>query len=288
MVAISDHPQSAPVNDTELAYLDLGQGEPIVFVHGSLGDYRSWTFQTEAFRERRRVIAYSRRYHWPNESSTAGAIYSIEQHVVDLHALIEWLGVAPVHLAGSSYGAMTALTATVRRPDLVRSLVLGEPPLLPWLMALPDGPDLVEQFFTHAFRPAGRAFAAGEPATGIAHFLDGVFGTGAFDRMSPATLARMFENAPAMAAETSAPVERYFSPLNPGDLTQFAIPTLLLDGDRSPRMFGRITDELQRVLPHAERITIPAASHAMHTQNPTAYNEIVLDFLDRLPPPARG
>ena len=56
------------------------------------------------------------------------------------------------------------------------------------------------------------------------------------------------------------------------------MPVLLVEGEISPRMFGVITDELSRVLPEAERVTIPAASHGMHGQNPAGYNEAVLAF----------
>jgi pimeloyl-ACP methyl ester carboxylesterase len=44
-------------------------------------------------------------------------------------------------------------------------------------------------------------------------------------------------------------------------------------------MFGVITDELARVLPHAERTTIPAASHGIHAHNPAGYNAAVLSIL---------
>jgi pimeloyl-ACP methyl ester carboxylesterase len=51
------------VNGTALEYTEVGAGEPVVFVHGSASDYRTWHLQQEAFAERFRVITYSRRYH---------------------------------------------------------------------------------------------------------------------------------------------------------------------------------------------------------------------------------
>ncbi|MGA1876326.1 MAG: alpha/beta fold hydrolase [bacterium] len=50
-----------------MAYTEYGRGEPLVPVHGSASDYRTWHNQQEEFAGRHRVITYSRRYHWPNE-----------------------------------------------------------------------------------------------------------------------------------------------------------------------------------------------------------------------------
>src|SRR5690349_13241165 len=54
------------VNGTELTYVDQGRGTPVVFVHGSAGDWRIWEEQRAAISSRYRFVAYSRRYHAPN------------------------------------------------------------------------------------------------------------------------------------------------------------------------------------------------------------------------------
>jgi pimeloyl-ACP methyl ester carboxylesterase len=108
-----------------------------------------------------------------------------------------------------------------------------------------------------------------------------VIGEGTFDRLPAPARQMMLDNAFAMRAETASPPERYFPDLSPEDLIGLDTPTLLLHGELSPAMFGRITDELARVLPNATRATIPAASHGMHGQNPAAYNEALLAFLAR-------
>jgi pimeloyl-ACP methyl ester carboxylesterase len=273
------HPTTAHVNDVDLAYVAQGRGDPVVFVHGSLGDYRTWGFQMPSFAEKYLVVAYSRRYHWPNEQPGDRIPYAVAEHASDLGALIEALGLSPAHIIGSSYGAMTALTCAVARPGMVRSLVLGEPPLLPWLAQLADGAALVEAFMATSFGPAAQAFARNEAEAGIRMFLDGVLGPGAFDRLPPQASAAMLDNAAAMRAETTTPPEQYFPDLSTDEVGQLQTPTLLVQGAVSPLMFGLISEELVRCLPHAERVTIPAASHSMHGQNPTAYNAAVLAFL---------
>lgn len=274
-------PETIRINEVDLAYLTEGRGETVVFVHGSVNDYRSWRSQLAPFAEQYRVIAYSRRYHWPNTKPGKEAVYAADQHAADLGALIETLGAPPVHLVGSSYGALTALTLTVARPELVRSLVLGEPPLLPWLADQPEGAAVVEAFLTTAFAPARDAFIRGETETGVRTFINGVIGRGAFDRMPPAAREMMLDNAAAMRAETTTPADRYFPSFTADQVASLSMPVLLLEGALSPRMFGLITDRLARALPDAGRMTIPAASHGMHGQNPTAYNQAVLGFFAR-------
>ena len=58
---------TATVNDIQLAYVEQGRGQPVVFVHGGLGDYRHFAGQMAAFAERHRAIAVSCRGYWPNE-----------------------------------------------------------------------------------------------------------------------------------------------------------------------------------------------------------------------------
>jgi non-heme chloroperoxidase len=278
-MTMASHTRTARGAGVDLAYVEQGRGEPVVFVHGSVNDYRAWSAQLAPFGELYRAVAYSRRYHWPNPQPRPGTTYTVAEHVADLASLIESLGLVPAHIVGSSYGALTALTLAVERPDLVRSLVLGEPPLLPWLARLPDGPALLDAFLTNAFGPAREAFDRGETEAGVRLFIDGVIGPGAFDRLPPGARAMMLENAAAEGIETSTPPDQYFPALSTEDVSRIDVPTLLVQGDVSPAMFGRITDELARVLPRAERTTIPAASHGMHAQNPAAYTAAVLAFL---------
>ncbi len=276
--------KSIRVNGTELHYIEEGQGEPLVLVHGSLSDYRSWMLQVEAFSPRYRVIAYSRRFHYPNAWPDGGADYSVELHAADLAALIGALDLGPVRLVGHSYGAFTSLVMALRHPQLVSRLVLAEPPIMPWLERLPDGPALLATFLADAAEPSFRAFEQGDLEGGIRLFIDAVSGRGAFERVPPAGRARQMENARELGAEMELVARRgvrpgYFADPSCTSLRQLGIPTLLVAGDRSPLMFHLILDELARCLPATQRATIPSASHSMIANNPLAFNSAVLDFL---------
>ena len=147
------------INGDSINYLDIGKGSPVVFVHGGLGDYRSWAAQMDAFAKNYRVIAYSRRYAFPNKQVINDlADYSVVPQAKDLAEFIKALDLRSVHLVGHSYGASIALLATMDHPELVRSLTLGEPPVFSLLENVPGGDTLMNNIFTKSFMPAADAF----------------------------------------------------------------------------------------------------------------------------------
>jgi pimeloyl-ACP methyl ester carboxylesterase len=271
-------PKRVGVNGVELTYIEQGAGSPVVFVHGSLGDYRSWIPQFLPFSEKYHAISYSRRYHYPNPWSGSGTDYTVSRHADDLIALIEALLLGPVNLVGNSFGAYTSLAAAVRRPDLVRKLVIGEPPILTWLRALPDGQPYWDDFMATTWEPATRAFQSGQLEQGVGTFIDGVSGqAGAFDRVPEPARLRMLDNARELAAETASP--GYFTDFPIGQVEQISTPMLLLRGQHSPKMFHRIVDRLAEYVPNAQQAVIPDASHSMPSNNPPVYNQVVMAFL---------
>lgn len=76
------------VEGTQLETVEQGVGDPLVFVHGDLSDHRTWSAQVAALAADYRVIAYSRRYHFPNAEIDAGAANPLGRHVADLAALL--------------------------------------------------------------------------------------------------------------------------------------------------------------------------------------------------------
>lgn len=160
---------------------------------------------------------------------------------------------------------------------LVRTLILGEPPLFNWLAATPQDRALVADFTTNAMAPAHRAFEQGDPEAGVRVFLDGVIGEGAFDQIPPLVQVAMLDDAAAMRVEVQTPPETYFSSLTREDVARLPMPLLLLGGELSPRIFPRVNDELARSLPDAKRVMISGVSHDLY--NPPVFQETLFGFL---------
>ncbi|MGE5221658.1 MAG: alpha/beta fold hydrolase [Omnitrophica WOR_2 bacterium] len=268
-------PKTIDINGVDITYIEKGQGVPVVFVHGGLVDFRSWAFQIDPFAQHYHVIAYSRRYHYPNSGADQASKYLATDNRDDLAELIRALQLAPAHIVASSYGAYISLLLACTRPELVRSLALGEPPV-PTLF----GPEAV-QSMGEQVEPARQAFQRGDPEQAIRGFQDRVAGPGGFDRFPAPARQMMLDNAPEFNLEVNTSPDLYFSPFSCEDARTIRVPVLLVNGEESPQFLYQMTDMLEQCLSSAERAVIPHASHGMHNLNPQAYNETVLAFLDR-------
>lgn len=111
------------VNNIELYYDENGSGaETVLFSHGILMDHTMFQAQVDVFSENFRCIAYDHRGH--GRSAIVSTDYALDAIVNDAIALIEALDIAPVHFVGMSTGGFVGLRIALRRPDLLRSLVL--------------------------------------------------------------------------------------------------------------------------------------------------------------------
>jgi non-heme chloroperoxidase len=279
------------VNGSALEYTESGSGTPLVLVHGSVNDQRTWESQMAALSTRYHVIAYSRRYHHPNPWVGDGSDYAVSLHAEDLAALVRALEIAPAHLVGSSYGAYTALIAGLRHPRLVRTLVLGEPPAVPLLISNPANPLhilwllirdprtalVVLRFMLGTIRPTQEALRRDDLETAVRRFVDGVLGEGGYEQLPPTAKTMIRDNAGALKAEL---LSSNFESFPTAEARSFTKPALLLYGERSVDFFRLISNVLIGLLPNAETATIAGASHDMHSDNPEAYNEEVIRFLE--------
>jgi non-heme chloroperoxidase len=261
------------VNGTELHYVDIGSGIPVVFIHGSLGTLDDWRAQLDTFARHYRVIAYSRRYHPPNPQRRDGRAYGLYLHADDLVALLDRLGVERAHLIGDSYGAYIALAFALQHPDRVQDLVLDEPPILPWVRRTPEGDVLGRAFDANTLAPVRAAFARGDSVEALRRFVAGVSGSGG--RAAPLTLA--FE----LHLELQADPEAYMPSLDCREVAAIRSPVLVVTGERSARIFHVIAEELTRCLRTEEVVTVPGAGHDMQIANARFFNAAVLGFLAR-------
>jgi non-heme chloroperoxidase len=270
------------INGAALHYVECGAGEPLVFVHGGLGSLDTFRTQAQMFASRFRVIAYSRRYHPPNAPPRPDEHNPLGTHVADLKALITELKATPAHVVANSYGAYISLALAVANPELVRSLVLGEPPVLPLLSRTSVGEALRQSWITQIMAPSRRAFERGDLEGGLRQFMDGICGAGCFDKLpEPARRELVEKQAPEFRTEMMTEISAYTPPLDCQALGNLRRPTLLVTGERSHPVFLLITAELERCLEDETHVMVPGAGHSMHRENTAFYNEAVAAFLRR-------
>jgi pimeloyl-ACP methyl ester carboxylesterase len=284
--------QSVAVDGTALAYREQGEGDPVVFVHGSSSDLRSWEQQLPEIGRSYRAIAYSRRYARPNRDIDPGVDDQMLPHVNDLAIVLRGLDAVPAHLVGHSWGGFICLLAAIRHPELVRSLVLLEPPVLSLVMSTPPRPAEVLKllvrrprtaravlgFTALTYLPAAAAFRRGDDDAAMERFAHGVLGRDTYVRLPEARRRQARENIATLRAQL---LGAGFPPLSDDDVRSVRVPTLLMTGARSPAFLLRLTDRLHQLLPDVERIEIAAASHVMTEENPRAVNAAILAYLAR-------
>jgi pimeloyl-ACP methyl ester carboxylesterase len=282
------------VHGTPLAYVERGNGEPVVFVHGSAQDLRTWLPQLDACAASGRAIIYSRRYARPNDDIPPGQDDPMPQHVDDLMALLDALDARPAHLVGTSWGGFISLLVAMRAPDAVRSLVLCEAPVLPLFISNNPGPaELLRLFLRRpvdAFRiarfgvgvvePTAKAYREGDLKRAHEIFGTAMLGKEGFASLPPDRQRMLDENANAEKAQM---LGEGFPPVRADDVRAVRTPALILAGERGPAVLGKtVNGELARLLPNARRAVIPDAAHIMHEDNPDVFNATVQSFWDGL------
>jgi len=115
--------------DVEIAYLDEGEGDPIVLVHGFASNKEvnwvmpGWTSTLR--RDGRRVIALDNRGHGQSTRLYDPAAYHTDIMAGDVAALIEHLKLPRADLMGYSLGSRICAVLAARRPELARAVILG-------------------------------------------------------------------------------------------------------------------------------------------------------------------
>jgi pimeloyl-ACP methyl ester carboxylesterase len=264
------------VNGTTLAYVEQGQGVPVVLVHGALGDYRTWSGEMDDFSAKYHVVAYSYRYHYPDKRTDGE--YSYQVHIADLVALLQALKLGPVHLVGHSAGGLVVANVAKDHPELVRGLVLAEPSLNA-LVANKDEakPSLAD--VGKVGKAAGGFVQKGEPDQGAITFFNYLNEpSGGFKGLPVLYQTVTLDNASTLKPFISIPPP---PPFTCDDAKKINVTTLLMAGELTQPFRHLVLDELQRCMPNTERAKIPHASHPLEMINPKDFNATTLQFLEK-------
>ncbi len=256
-----------------LAYRDDGTGTPLILIHGSMSDYRSWSLQIPAFSAKYRTIALSLRHSYPEAWNGKGE-YTVALHAEDVAGFIRGMRLKPAHILGHSRGGAVAMVLALRYPTLIKSLILAEPAGLEGL--LPDTPEGRRMAAESAaqFAKLAEDLAAGDAMKAAREFVDSLGGSGAWEKRTPEARQVLLDNIGTGPACAERP---YFTR---EEIAKISIPTLLLTGERSPPRYRTAMTGMQAcnkaILP---LVTIPSAAHSMQRDNQKAFDAEVLKFL---------
>jgi pimeloyl-ACP methyl ester carboxylesterase len=237
----------ATANGVRTYYEVRGDGEPVVLLHGGGVTADSWYAQIPALAQRYRVYAPERRGHG-RTPDVEGPVTS-DLMAEDTVALLEVLGTGPAHLIGWSAGGTVALRLALRRPDLVRKLVLIGTGISRDGSTAADR-ELIgdDAMLAGMFRPQYEPLSPDGPG----HF------PVVFDKW-----LRMWRGEPDI--ELSA-------------LSRLRMPVLVMQGDDDGIRVEH-SAAVATALPDAQLAVVPGTSHALPLEKPDLVNQLLLDFL---------
>jgi pimeloyl-ACP methyl ester carboxylesterase len=231
-------------------YDERGDGEPLVLLHGGVVDARFFAGNIDALAAHFHVFALDLRGH--GHTADVEGPFSYEVFAQDTIEFLETVVQGPAHFVGHSVGAGSALIVALRRPELVRDLVLisGAYHHDGLVTTGADEPD-IDQIV------AGFGAAYGEVSPdGEAHY--------------PVVVAKVMD------------MDRRDPDLAREDLRGVASRALVMTGDDDIITLEHTLD-LYRGITNSELAVVPGTSHFLVQEKPEACNTIIVEFLTTEP-----
>ncbi len=237
----------------EIAFLDEGEGEPIVLVHGFASTKEvNWVFPgwvTTLTRAGRRVIALDNRGHGESTKLYVPAAYHSSLMAEDVRALLDHLGLGHADVMGYSMGARITAFLALAHPERVRSAVLGGLGI-----RLVDGVGLPETV---------------AQALEVPSLADVADPTGYMFR---AFAEQTHSDLRALAACMRGSRQT----LSASEVGRIAVPVLVAVGSKDP--VAGSAEQLAALIPGAQGLTIPGRDHMLAVGD-RAFKTGVLEFL---------
>lgn len=257
------------VNGVDLYYECHGQGSPLMLIAGLASDSQSWLPVVEALARHHMVILPDNRGVGRTTPMDVGT--SIGLIADDCAALIERLGLSPVHLLGHSMGGLVAMDCAIRHPERVAKLALAATSACnsarnnalfsDWVSCLHAGMDMELWFRSVFYWIFSRRFFENRET------LDSAV-RGAAGYPYPQT-ADAFERQVKAISEFD--IRK--------DLTSIRKKTLVICGKEDLLFTPDESMKTLSAIPDVTFTVIENAAHSIHVENPGAFTDCLLRFL---------
>ncbi|MBV8969932.1 MAG: alpha/beta hydrolase [Verrucomicrobia bacterium] len=236
----------APVNGVRIYYAEFGRGEPLILLHGGLGNIEQFGNQIPALETHYKVIALDSRGH--GRSTRSAAPFSYHLMADDVLGVMDYLRIPKAAVIGWSDGGIIGLDLAIYHPDRLNKLV---------------------------------AIAANYSVSGLHNSKTRSETLTEYYRLVRSDYERLsstpndYDNfLVAMRMMWRSQPEYTLT-----QLTSIQVPTLIVDGEYDEVVQREHTAKLARLVPGAKLVIIPGSSHFVMFQRPSALNQTILSFL---------
>ena len=244
----------------EIYYEVHGSGPPLLLTHGYSSTSAMWQGQIEALSKHHKLVLWDMRGHGRSDYPADPGAYSEALTVADMAALLDEIGAPSAIIGGLSLGGYMSLAFYRAHPERVRALLI-----------IDTGPGFKKHDAREAWNK--RAHETGErfEREGLAVLKSASRERSEVSHRDASGLARA---ARGMLTQRDARVIEL--------LPDIKVPSLIVVGaDDTP--FLAASDYMAAKIPGAEKVVIPSAGHAVNIDQPQAFIDAVLPFLDSLP-----
>lgn len=238
----------APVNGIEMYYATYGAGDPVLLIHGGLGNADIWSAQVADLMKDHLVIVADSRGH--GRSTRTAEPFGYDLMSSDYLALLDYLKIDKVDLVGWSDGGIIGLDIAMTHPERL----------------------------DHVFAQAANITTDGvNPAVAT----DAVFGS-YIDWMSK-DYARLSPTPDQFDAFVGQISEMWASQPNWTDaqVAAITVPTEIVVGDHDEAILPAHSEKIAGLIPGAKLVILPDASHFAMLQAPGEYTAAVRAFIDQ-------
>ncbi|WP_047514564.1 alpha/beta fold hydrolase [Methylophilus sp. Q8] len=241
----------------------LGQGQPLVLLHGLFGSADNWGSIAKHFAQHYQVISVDLRNHGrsPHRDSQTYA-----EMADDLLETLDALGVDQVHLLGHSLGGKVAMQFATQYPEKVSKLIVVD-------MAMRTYPDRYTQLMDHMLAVNLSQMASRNEVD------NALKGPIANVRVRQFLLTNLVKNEDQLQWRINLPaLKANYAKLIAAIAVHFDQPSLFIRGERSDYVQGSDITELQQHFPQAEFVSLPT-DHWVHAEQPQLFIQAVEAFL---------
>lgn len=266
--------QHAPVGGGEVEYqIGGGRGDPIIFIHGAFVADTFRPLMDQPSLSGYRLINYHRRGYGGSSPAEDSPQTYVPRASADIAELLTHLDAKNVHVVAHSSGAVIALQLACDQPELLKSLVLIEPPLL----TVPSAEDHGQKVGLAASRYGG-----GDVAGAVDNFMQIVGG--------PTWRDSLEAEIPGGAEQAIRHAATFFEYELPGvrawqcdvEGSSISAPVLFVQGDRTPQFHAEAGRVIQEWFPQTESRVIENASHMVMVDNPDDTAERIAEFVGQV------